>query len=285
MLSTFIIALREGLEASLIVGILLAYVKKTGRTQLTRPLWLGVSAAILLSLAVGAGLNLTSSELSDRNEEIFAGTASVLAVIFVTAMVFWMKRTAKTLHGDLHGKLEANWSSHSGGSGKFGMFAAAATAFFAVIREGLETALFLYSNFNTAGGSYAPAAGLVIGLASAVLLGYLLYNRAITINLAKFFKITGVALIIVAAGVLSYAVHEFQEVGWLPGEDSIAWNITSWLSPDSFIAGILAGSIGFRTTTTWLQVGVWFFYLVSVMTPYLKPATANAKATAKPAKV
>ncbi|MBC7464143.1 MAG: FTR1 family protein [Actinobacteria bacterium] len=279
MLSTFIIALREGLEASLIVGILLAYVKKTGRTQLLRPLWLGVSAAIVLSLGVGAGLNLTSSELSDRNEEIFAGTASVLAVIFVTAMVFWMKRTAKTLRGDLHGKLDAS------GSSGLGMVAVVATAFFAVVREGLETALFLYSNFNTAGGSYAPAAGLVIGLASAVLLGYLLYKRAVTINLGRFFTITGVALIIVAAGVLSYAVHEFQEVGWLPGEDSTAWSIDSWLSPDSFVAGLLAGSIGFRTTTSWLQVGFWVFYLVSVLTPYLMPASRDAKTSDKVAKV
>jgi high-affinity iron transporter len=276
MLSTFIIALREGLEASLIVGILLAYVRKTGKTHLRRPLWLGVSAAIVLSLGVGAGLNLTSSELSERNEEIFAGTASVLAVLFVTAMVFWMKRTAKTLHGDLHGKLEATDSSG------LGMIAVVATAFFAVIREGLETALFLYSNFNTAGGSFAPATGLVIGLAAAVLLGYLLYKRAVTINLAKFFKITGVLLIIVAAGVLSYAVHEFQEVGWLPGEDSTAWSIDSWLSPDSFIAGILAGSIGFRTTTSWLQVGFWVFYLVSVLTPYLMPSDSREKSPAKP---
>jgi high-affinity iron transporter len=276
MLSTFIIALREGLEASLIVGILLAYVRKTGKTHLRRPLWLGVSAAIVLSLGVGAGLNLTSSELSERNEEIFAGTASVLAVLFVTAMVFWMKRTAKTLQGDLHGKLEATDSSG------LGMIAVVATAFFAVIREGLETALFLYSNFNTAGGSFAPVTGLVIGLAAAVLLGYLLYKRAVTINLAKFFKITGVLLIIVAAGVLSYAVHEFQEVGWLPGEDSTAWSIDSWLSPDSFIAGILAGSIGFRTTTSWLQVGFWVFYLVSVLTPYLMPSDSREKSPAKP---
>lgn len=276
MLSTFTIALREGLEASLIVGILLAYVRRTGRTQLLRPLWMGVIAAIVLSLGVGAGLNLTSSELSERNEEIFAGTASVLAVVFVTAMVFWMKRTAKSLREQLHEKLDASG---------VGVFAVAATAFFAVIREGLETALFLYSNFNTAGGSLGPATGLVIGLASAVLLGYLLYKRAVTINLARFFTITGVALIIVAAGVLSYAVHEFQEVGWLPGEDSTAWSIDSWLSPDSFIAGLLAGSIGFRTTTSWLQVGFWVFYLVSVLTAYLKPAHGEVKSAKRVARL
>lgn len=276
MLSTFIIALREGLEASLIVGILVAYLKKTGRTQLLRPLWIGVSGAILLSLGVGAALNLTSSELGDRNEEIFAGTASLLAVIFVTAMVFWMKGAARTLRTELHGKLDASG---------LGALAVAATAFFAVVREGLETALFLYSNFSTAGTSAGPAAGLVLGLAAAVLLGYLLYRRAVSFNLGRFFKITGIALIVVAAGVLAYGVGEFQELGWLPGQDSLAWNINSWLSPDSLIAGLLAGSIGFSTTMSWLQVGFWLCYLVSVLIPYLLPADKSEKALQKAAQI
>lgn len=268
MLSTFIIALREGLEASLIVGILLAYVKKTGKTQLLRPLWIGVLGAVTLSLGIGAGLNLTSSELSEHNEMIFAGTASVLAVLFVTAMVFWMKKTSRSLRAELHGKLDASG---------LGALAVAATAFFAVVREGLETALFLYTNFSTAGGSVGPATGLIVGLASAILLGYLLYKRTVTFNIGRFFTITGVALIVVAAGVLSHAIGEFQELGWLPGLTSTAWSIDSWLSPDSFVAGLLSGSIGFSTTTTWLQVGFWAFYLVSVMTPYLLPADKAEK--------
>lgn len=276
MLSTFIIALREGLEASLIVGILVAYLKKTDRTQLLRPLWIGVSGAIILSLGVGAALNLSSSELSDRNEEIFAGTASVLAVIFVTAMVFWMKKASRTLRAELHGKLEASG---------LGVFAVAATAFFAVVREGLETALFLYSNFSTAGTSVGPSAGLVIGLAAAVLLGYLLYKRAVSFNLGRFFKITGIALIVVAAGVLAHGIGEFQDLGWLSGQESIAWNITSWLSPDSLLAGLLAGSIGFSTSMSWLQVGFWLFYLVSVLTPYLLPTDKSEKALKKAAQL
>lgn len=205
MLSTFIIALREGLEASLIVGILVAYVVKTGRSHLLKPIWAGVSVAILLSLGLGAFLSYSSTHLSERGQEIFAGTSSVVAVALVTWMVFWMKRAARGLRDELHGKID---QAHLGGP-----LTLAITAFFAVAREGLETALFIYSNFRTVGAASTPTIGLILGLALAVTLGYLIYRRAVKINLSSFFKVTGVALIVIAAGVLSYGIHEFQEVG------------------------------------------------------------------------
>ena len=266
MLSTFIIALREGLEASLIVGILLAYLKKTNRGHLLRPLWFGVGAAMVMTLGIGAGLSFTSHELSDRGEKLFAGITSVIAVSLVTVMVFWMKSAAQGMRENLQNRVDS--SALTSG---MGAFAFALTAFFAVAREGLETALFLYANFTTSGESVGPSIGLILGLFAAILLGYLLYKRALSFNIGQFFKLTGVALIVVAAGVLSHGVHEFQELAWLPGGSSQAWNIDSWLSPDSFVASLLSGSIGFSTTTSWLQVGVWVLYLVLVLLAYLRP--------------
>ncbi len=161
-----------------------------------------------------------------------------------------------------------------------GSLAMGITAFVAVAREGLETALFIYTNFSNMKTSVSPSIGLVLGLASAVGLGYLIYRRAISFNLGKFFKITGVALIVVAAGVLANGLGDLQSAGWLPGSTSQAWNIDSWMKPDSFIASVLSGSIGFATTMTWLQVGVWVIYLSTVLTRYLSNAQ---KVVTKPA--
>lgn len=270
MLSTFLIALREGLEAALIVGILVAYLVKTGRNRLLPSLWLGVSVAILASLALGGFLSFTSAELSDRGEEFFAGTTSFLAVGFVTWMVFWMKRAARGLRDELHGKVDSAVGA--------GPIAIAITALVAVVREGLETALFIYTNFKTVGAASSATIGLILGLAVAVALGYLIYNRSVKINLSKFFQVTGTALVIVAAGVLSYGIHEYQELGWLPGADSYIWDVTSWMAKDSIMASILAGSIGFDTTTSWLQFIVAGAYISAILWLYLKPSRASKKA-------
>ena len=264
MLSTFIIALREGLEAALIVGILVAYLVKTERRSHLKALWTGVATAIAASLALGAFLSFTSAELSSRGEELFAGTTSFVAVSLVTWMVFWMKRTARSLRDELHGKAEAAVTT--------GPVALAFVAFFAVAREGLETSLFLYTNFRTVGAFSTATLGLVLGLALAVGLGFGIYKRAVKINLSRFFTYSGIALIIVAAGVLSYGVHEFQEFGLLPAPDAFAWDVTAWMPKESFIAAFLGGTIGFDTTTSWLQLLIWSSYLVATLVTYLAPA-------------
>ncbi len=264
MLSTFIIALREGLEASLIVGILVAYLVKSERRHHLRALWTGVFLAVSASLALGAFLSYTSAELSTKGAELFAGTTSFVAVAMVTWMVFWMKRTARGLRDELHGKAEVAVAA--------GALSMGTLAFFAVAREGLESSLFLYTNFKTVGAFSTATLGLVLGLATSVALGYGIYNRSVKLNLGKFFTYSGVALIVVAGGVLSYGVHEFQEFGFLPGPDAFAWDITSWMGKDSFIASLLAGTIGFDTTTSWLQLIVWVAYLALTIATYLTPA-------------
>ena len=267
MLSTFIIALREGLEAALIIGILVAYLVKSERRHHLRALWTGVAVAITASLALGAFLSYTSAELSPKGEELFAGTTSCVAVAMVTWMVFWMKRTARGLRDELHGKAEVAVAA--------GALSMGTLAFFAVAREGLETSLFLYTNFKTVGAISTSTLGLILGLGVAVVLGYGIYNRSVKLNLSKFFTYSGVALIVVAGGVLSYGIHEFQEFGFLPGPDAFAWDVTSWMPKDSFIASILGGTIGFDTTTSWLQLLVWAASLGLTITAYLAPAKAK----------
>ncbi|MSO43212.1 MAG: iron transporter [Candidatus Planktophila sp.] len=261
MLSSFIIALREGLEAALIVGILIAYVHKSGKGHLLSYIWGGVAAAVIASGALGALLSFTSAELTPKGEELFAGTTSLLAVGVVTWMVFWMKRTARSLRSDLASKVDQAIVT--------GSLALAGAAFFAVIREGLETSLFVYSNFKSVANPFNSAIGLTTGFAAAIALGYLIYKSAIGLDLSKFFTYTGIALIIVAAGVLSYGVHEFQELGYLPGQDAFAWDVTTLIAKESLLGGILAGTIGFDTTTSWLQLGLYIAYLGAVLTPYL----------------
>jgi len=261
MLSTFIIALREGLEAALIVGILVAYVVRTDRRHLLKPLWTGVSVALIASLALGGLLAFTSAELSDRGEELFAGVTSFAAVGLVTWMVFWMKRTARNLRNELHGKID--------GALMGGPISLALVAFFAVAREGLETALFVYSNFKTVGVASTATVGLILGLGLAVFLGYAIYNRSVKLDLSKFFTITGVALIIIAAGVLSYGIHEFQELGYLPGVDSFLWDVTPWIAKESLLSSLLGGLVGFDTTTSFVQFIGWSIYLLAVLIPYL----------------
>jgi high-affinity iron transporter len=190
-------------------------------------------------------------------------------------MVFWMKRTARTLRNELHGKVDQALTG--------GPISLALVAFFAVAREGLETALFVYTNFKTVGVASSATVGLVLGLALAVALGYLIYNRSVKINLSKFFNITGVALVIVAAGVLSYGVHEFQELGFLPGVDAFVWDVTPWIAKESLLSAILGGTIGFDTTTSWLQLFAWGAYLVAVLVPYLSKKSEVAPKVSVPA--
>ena len=269
MFSNFLIGLREGLEASLIVGILVAYLVKTGRTEQLRFIWMGVGVAIAVSLGFVAVLQITSNSLSDTAEEAFAGIMSILTVVFLTWMIFWMRKTAHTIKGDLHEKMDS--------AVDVGGIALAALAAVAVGREGLETALFLWTNDQAASGAGHPAIGGLLGILVAVGLGYLIYRRAVHFNLSTFFKITGVLLIVVAAGVLTYAVHEFQELGWLPGDASKAFNISSWYDESAWYGSLLRGLVNFRSEMSVLQVVAWFVYLVPTMILFFVPMSSVSK--------
>lgn len=281
MLSNFVIGLREGFEAALIIGILVAYLHRSGRSELIRPMWFGVGAAVAASAALGAFLTFSSVHMSARGEEIFTGIISLVAVGFVTWMVFWMKSAARGIKGELHGRLDAAVVG--------GAWAVAVVGFIAVAREGLETALFLWSA-SSASGSATALIGAFFGLAVAAVLGVLVYRGALRLNMAAFFKVTGIALIVVAAGVLAYAVHEFQEAGWLPGEDNLAFSLP--ISEDSPLATVVAGLVNLTPSMSVLQVAAWFAYLVPTVWLFLRtsrPAVtagspaAGAAASAAPA--
>jgi high-affinity iron transporter len=205
VLNTFVIALREGLEASLIVGILVAYLHKSGRTILLKSLWFGVYSAIGAALLFGGALAITSTELSDTGEIWFAGTAGVVSVGLVTWMIFWMKKTARFMKLELEQK-----ASQAISAGALSL-----AAFTAVAREGLETSLFLYANFKSGGNVLGSTTGLILGVGTSVALGYGIYKGSIRINLAKFFKFSGIALILVAAQVFKLSLGEFEELGFI----------------------------------------------------------------------
>ncbi len=276
MFANFLIGLREGLEASLVVGILIAYLVKTGNRDKLRPVWGGIAAAIALSVAFGALLTYTSTEVlsTGKQQETFAGVVSLAAIGFVTWMIFWMRRTARFLKTDLQDKLTSALA--------IGGLALAVTSFLAVGREGLETALFLWSAVQATGSTSAPLLGIVLGLAVAVILGYLLYRRAVGLNLAKFFTWTGAGLVVVAAGVLSYGVHDLQEGGVLPGLNWLAFDVSASMPLSSWYGSLLHGTIGFTPKTSWLQLAAFVFYLVPVMYLFFRPATPGTRAATAP---
>ena len=273
MFPTFLIGLREGLEASLVVGILIAYLVKSGNGDRLRPIWGGIAAAVGISLAFGALLQFTSAELSFKAQEAFGGFASLLAVAFVTWMVFWMRRTARSLKSELHGRLDTALA--------LGPVALAVTAFIAVGREGLETALFLWAAVQSTERSATPVTGAVLGLLAAVALGYLLYKRAVHLNLKTFFTWTGAGLIIVAAGVFAYGIHDLQEAGILPGLNTLAFDVSEQVPPSSWYGTLLKGVLNFSPRTSVLEAIAWCSYVVPGLVLFFRPA-APAAATAVP---
>jgi high-affinity iron transporter len=268
LLSNFLIALREGLEAALIVGILLAYVVKTGRSNGLRFIWIGVASAISLSLGIGAVLTFTAKSLPNSFEPLFAGGTAVGAVALVTWMVFWMRRTAHQLQANLHQRLAS----------AMGPVAIATAAFLAVVREGIETSLFLYTNAKTAGTNSGPLIGLLLGFALAIALGWAVYNRAIHLDLGKFFLITGVGLIIVAAGVLAHGIGDLEQS--FNKRPALAFDVHHIIGADSVVGRLLSGTIGFSPVTTVIQASTWALYLVVVLSLYLrKPVKASSGRT------
>lgn len=262
MFANYLIGLREGLEASLVVGILIAYLVKTGRRHLVPRIWAGVGLAVALSLAVGAGLTFGTARLSFEAQEAVGGLLSIVAVALVTWMIFWMARNARALRGELHGQIDK--------AADGGVWALVIVAFISVAREGLETALFLWSAVQAAGGGSAPLVGAALGLATAVLLGWLIYRGALRLNLAVFFQWTGAALIVVAAGVLSYGIHDLQEAGILPGLYNLAFDVSHIIAPGTWLATLLKGIFNFSPATTWLELIAWLAYLVPTMTLFFR---------------
>lgn len=268
VLGNYLIGLREGLEASLVVSILVAYLVRTGRQGFLRYVWAGVGVAVALSVAVGAVLELTSASMSFEAQEAFGGLMSIVAVGFVTWMIFWMKRASRTIARELQGRLDT--AVAVGGT------AVVLMSFIAVAREGLETSVFFWTAAKAAESTWTPVLGFSLGLATAVLLGVALYRSAVSIDLGAFFRWTGLLLIFVAAGVLAYGIHDLQEAGWLPGLTNLAFDVSEQVPPSSWYGTLLKGIFNFSSETTVLQGIAWIAYVVPCLALYLRPARVPA---------
>ena len=279
MLGAFLIGLREGLEAALVVGILVSYLTKLGRRDVLPRLWLGIGLAIGLAVGVGALLTFGAYALTTQAQEIIGGVLSLLAVGLVTWMIFWMQKAARNLKKTLEGELDKALAVGS-------LWGIVIVGFVSVAREGIETALLLWSMVESAGAAPQALAGALLGLAISVCLGWLIARGMVKLNLGTFFTWTGGLLIIVAAGVLAYGLHDLQEAGVLPGPFSAlatldpatgavgigaagfpfgyAFDVSHVVAPGGTLATLLQATVGFMPAMTWVQVIGWALYLAVV---------------------
>jgi high-affinity iron transporter len=277
-----LIGLREGLEAGLVVSILLAALRKTRtadpagvHVRSSVPVWLGVLGAVMLAGSFAAVLTFSTSVLSSRAQEAAGGLLSVLAVALVTGMIFWMRRTAATLSKQLRGEVQR--------AAAIGAGALTITAFLAVGREGLETTLFLWTAAKASGSTLAPLAGAGLGLAAAVVLCSLLYRQAVRLNIGVFFTRTALALIVIAAGVLAYGLGDLQDAGLLSGQRWIAFDVTAHADPGSWWVSLISGVTELAPKMTVLQVVAWIAYLAVVIPLFARAGRTAGAAAAPPA--
>jgi high-affinity iron transporter len=276
LLNGLLTGLREGVEAALIVSIVLAYLVKTGNARHAGRIWLGTALAIAVSIAVGVTLFVTIGGFEGTAEQIFEGVAMTIAAAVVTWMLFWMRRTAANIKGQLHAAVDRSLTEGS-------IFGLTLLAFTAVIREGIETALFLLGQATAADAeATSTLVGALIGLAIAAVIGYGLYRGARVINLRTFFSWTGVALIFIAAGLLSYAVHEFVEAGVITFGTTTAFDISGVLphdpaaGPAGVVGSILRAIFGYSSAPEWITLIAWVTYVIAVLVLYLRPVRPSA---------
>ncbi|MGH2453802.1 MAG: iron uptake transporter permease EfeU [bacterium] len=267
MAPSFLITLREGLEAALIVGIILAYLARTGNQEKAGAVWWGVALSALVSLVAGAAIFLTAGGIRGRAEELFEGTAMLTAAAVLTYMIFWMRRQAINIRAHLHAQVQSALETGT-------VVALGTLAFVAVGREGLETALFMFAAVRAATPLAATAGGL-LGLAAAVLLGYLLYRGTYRLNLRAFFNVTSVLLLLFAAGLLAHGIHEFQEAGLIPALVDPVWDMNGVLPESSILGSFLKALFGYNGNPSLVEALAYFSYLALVGWAYFRPPTVR----------
>jgi len=270
MLPTFVIGLREGLEASLIVGIVAGFLGRQGRRDALRQVWLGVVAAVLICIVVGVVLEIISADLPQAEQEGLETVIGLFAVAMVTYMVMWMRKHSRDLKGELEGQAGAALARGSA-------TALVVMAFLAVLREGFETAVFLLAAFQASTSPVLAGSGALIGVVLAVVLGYGIYKGGVRLNLSKFFRITGVVLVVVAAGLVMTAFHTAHEAGWVNfGQQRVA--DLSWLVlPGTPVSSLVTGVLGIQPYPVLNEVVAWFVYLVPLMVYLLWPQGGPAR--------
>jgi high-affinity iron transporter len=264
LLPTFVIGLREGVEAALIVGILAAFLKREGGTQKLRYLWAGVGIAAAICVAAGITLDLVNEQLPQRQQEMLETVIGVVAVGVVTWMIFWMRRHARGLKRELETSAREALATGS-------MYALVAMAFFAVLREGLETVVFLLAVFQDAIDPTSAGIGAALGLAVAFLIGYGIYRGGVRLNLARFFKVTSVVLVVVAAGLLAQAAGTAWEAGWITVLQSHPLDLSWLVVPGTWTSSLLTGMLGLQARPSTMQIALYLAYLLPMLAFVLWP--------------
>lgn len=272
MLVAFLIMLREGIEASLIVGIIASYLAQTGRRRYLGAVWAGVAIAAVLCTIVGIALSMASAEFPQKQQELFETVVALVAVGILTSMVFWMKSAARSLKGQLHDRIDATMTT-----GRSAAFALVAMAFFAVGREGLESVFFLLAIFEQSTGWAVPL-GAFLGLATAVGVGALIYVGGVRLNMRRFFRITGVFIIVVAAGLLAGALRSAHEAGLWNSLQQVVVDWSGVLPKDGPVGTVLAGMFGYTDTPTLGEVIIYFAYLIPALFLFFVPVRDRAPA-------
>jgi len=265
MLSALLITLREGLEAALILGIILAYLSATSNRQGFKPVWLGTSLAIAVSLIAGVVIYFSAGRLEGKAEEIFEGVAMWTAAGVITWMIFWMRKQAINIKGHLHAQIQSALGSGST-LGLLGL------AFVAVVREGIETVLFLFAATRVAESAVSSAAGGILGLGIAVAIGYSLYKGTSKLNLKTFFNVTGLLLILFAAGLFAHGIHEFHEAGIISPVIAHVWDINHIFPEQSVIGRFLTAIFGYNANPSLVEVFAYAGYLGITLAGYFRTA-------------
>ncbi len=274
MLSSLLITLREGLEAALIIGIILAYLARTDNRQAFKSVWLGVSLAVLASLVAGVSIYFVAGEFTGRAEEIFEGIAMFLAAGILTWMIFWMRKQAINIRAHLEAQIKAVLI---GGS----FLGLVILAFVVVVREGIETVLFLFAATRVAESPLLFTVGGFVGLAIALVIGYSIYKGASRLNLRTFFNVTSLVLIFFAAGLLAHGIHEFIEAGIFPPLVDPVWDINHILSEKSTLGLFLKAILGYNGNPALVEVIAYLTFLVLALWGYFRPTTAKSKVEAE----
>jgi high-affinity iron transporter len=275
MIPTLVIGLREGLEASLIVGIIAAFLNHAGRRDALRQVWTGVGAAVILCLAVGIGLFVLSRELPQKAQEGLETIVGLFALAMVTFMIFWMTRHARSMKRELEGAAQEALAS---GSAR----ALVVMAFLAVLREGFETAVFLIAVIQNSSSAGSATAGAVIGIAIAVGLGWGIYRGGVHLNLARFFTITGLVLALVAAGLAMTAVHTAFEAGWLTAGHDTALDLSWLVRPGTVGSSLITGVLGIQPRPTIAETIAWLVYAIPILAYVAWPRRRRPATAPKP---
>ncbi|MFC1917702.1 iron uptake transporter permease EfeU [Chloroflexota bacterium] len=263
MFNTFLITLREGLEAALIIGIVLAFLNQTGERQWFKQVWLGTTAAILVSIIAGLVLFLSVGAFEGKTEKIFEGIAMLTAAGILTWMVFWMRKQAANIKTELHARIKAAIGSGSS-------IAITGLAFVAVVREGIETVLFLFGATRNADSAVLEVSGGVAGIALAIVIGYGVYKGTSRLNLRTFFNTTGLLLILFAAGLLTHGIHEFQEAGIIPIVVEHLWDINNIFPEKSVFGMFFTAVFGYNGNPSLIEVAAYTGYLATTLILFFK---------------